>query len=90
MVMEWKVIESRLIARQLPRAPRRIQKKYIAWRGMVRDYGPDLRGGLRVHALVGSRKGQKAARLSRQWRVIFRVLEGDLIVEALELTPHKY
>jgi proteic killer suppression protein len=88
--MEWKVIESRLIARQLPRVPREIQEKYILWRSLVQRHGPYLCGGFRVHALRGNRKGQKSARMNRQWRVIFRVFEGDLIVEALELTPHKY
>jgi len=89
-MMEWKVIESRLITRQLQRAPKEIQRKYAIWRNRVRRGGPDLGGGFRVHALAGHRKGQKSARLNRQWRVIFRVFHGELVVEALELTPHKY
>ena len=88
--MQWKVIESRLVSRQLPRVPREIQEKYILWRELVRREGPYLRGGFRVHPLHGNREGQKSARMNRQWRVIFRVFEGDLIVEAIELTPHKY
>jgi mRNA-degrading endonuclease YafQ of YafQ-DinJ toxin-antitoxin module len=88
--MEWKVVESRLLAKQFQRAPREIQEKYVVWRGLVQEWGPQLRGGLRVHALQGSRRGQKSAWLNRQWRVIFKVFEGELIVEALELTPHKY
>ena len=88
--MEWKVIESRVIVRQLSRAPKVIQAKYIVWRNLVRRSGPNLPGGFRVHALKGNREGQKAARLSRRWRVIFKVFKGELIVEALELTPHKY
>ena len=88
--MEWKVIESRLVSRQLQRVPREIQEKYALWRGLVQRQGPYLRGGFRVHPLHGDRKGQKSARMNRQWRVIFRVFEGDLIVEVIELTPHKY
>jgi hypothetical protein len=88
--MEWQVIESRLIARQLRRAPREIQEKYAIWRGRVELNGPQLGGGYRDHALQGNRKGEKAARLSRQWRVIFKVFEQQLVVEALELTPHNY
>lgn len=88
--MEWQVVESRVIARQLVRVPKDIQAKYIVWRNLVRSSGPYLPGGFRVHALKGNRKGQKAARLSRQWRVIFKVYEGELVVETLELTPHKY
>jgi mRNA-degrading endonuclease YafQ of YafQ-DinJ toxin-antitoxin module len=88
--MEWQVIESQLTARQLKRAPRDIQEKYAIWRARVETSGPHLRGGYRVHALQGNRKGEKAARLSRQWRVIFKVFEQQLVVEALELTPHKY
>ena len=90
MAMGWKVIESRAVVRQLRRAPREIQAKYIVWRNRVRSSGPYLPSGFRVHPLLGKRKGQISARLNRQWRVIFKVFEGELIVEALELTPHKY
>ena len=88
--MKWQIIESRLIAQQLPKAPSKIQQKYTIWRDRVRQLGPNLRGGYRVHSLRGKRKGQKSARLSRQWRIIFKVFENELVVEALELTPHKY
>jgi plasmid maintenance system killer protein len=88
--MEWKVVESRLLMGQVERAPKDIQQRYAIWRSRVQHSGPYLGGGYRVHALAGKRKGQMAARLNRQWRVIFAVLKGELIVEALELTPHKY
>jgi hypothetical protein len=88
--MQWRVIESRLIAKQIARAPTEIQQKYVVWRDRVQHDGPRLGGGYQVHALQGKRKGQMAARLSRQWRVIFKVWKGELVVEALELTPHEY
>ena len=88
--MEWQITEARLIARQLQKAPVEIQQKYAIWRDRVEQFGPDLRGGYRVHSLRGRRKGQQSARLSRQWRVIFKVFADQLVVEALELTPHKY
>jgi toxin HigB-1 len=88
--MEWRVVETRSLARQIQRAPREIQERYIVWRSRVQHLGPQLQGGFRVHALQGNRKGQKSARLNRQWRVIFNVLEDQLVVEALELTPHRY
>jgi plasmid maintenance system killer protein len=88
--MEWEVVESRLVVRQLPRVPREIQARYCAWRQRVHEEGPNIQGGYRTHALRGKREGEKSAWLGRQWRVIFRVFEGQLIVEALELTPHKY
>jgi toxin HigB-1 len=89
-MMEWQVVESRIIAKQLRRAPGEIQEKYIVWRNLVTSRGPQLGGGFRVHALQGIRKGQKSARLNRQWRVIFKVIEHQLIVQALELIPHTY
>ena len=89
-MMEWKVIESRMIGRQLQRVPKDIQAKYAIWRNRVRRNGPYLQGGYRFHALEGNRRGQKSVRLSLRWRVIFKVFEGELVVEALELTPHKY
>jgi len=88
--MQWQVVESRLIVRQMSRVPKEIQAKYCAWRQRVQEAGPNLRGGYRTHALHGKRTGEKSAWLGRQWRVIFRVFEHQLLVEALELTPHKY
>jgi mRNA-degrading endonuclease YafQ of YafQ-DinJ toxin-antitoxin module len=88
--MEWRVVESRLFAKQFQRSPRNVQQDYGFWRDLVCAFGPNLQGGYRTHALHGRRSGQKSVRLSRQWRVIFRVVEDELIVEALELTPHKY
>jgi plasmid maintenance system killer protein len=88
--MEWKVVESRALTRQVRRAPRDIQRRYSAWRNIVQRRGPYLSGGYRIHPLLGDRKGQMSARLNRQWRVIFKVFAGELIVEALEVTPHKY
>ncbi len=88
--MGWTVLESQLVSRQLRRAPKEIQGKYILWRSLVQRDGPYLGMRFRPHALKGNRQGQKAARLNRQWRVIFRVFEGQLTVEAIELTPHKY
>jgi plasmid maintenance system killer protein len=89
-MMGWKVVESKLIVRQVRRSPREIQQKYTAWRNIVRNHGPYLKGGFRVHLLSADRKGQMAARLNRQWRVIFKVFGGELVVEAIELTPHRY
>ena len=88
--MQWQIIESRLLGKQLKTAPAEIQMKYLIWRNRVEQTGPNLPGGYRVHALRGKRKGEKSARLNRQWRVIFRAFHDQLIVEALELTPHKY
>jgi hypothetical protein len=88
--MGWQIIEGRLIKKQLDKAPKSIRVKYTFWRGQIEELGPNLQGGYRTHALKGSRIGQKSARLDRQWRVIFRVFEHDLIVEALEITPHNY
>ena len=88
--MEWRVTESRLLRKQWQRAPRHVQQDYDFWRDRVRVLGPNLQGGYRTHALHGRRSGQKSAWLGRQWRVIFKVVEDQLIVEALELTPHRY
>jgi mRNA-degrading endonuclease YafQ of YafQ-DinJ toxin-antitoxin module len=88
--MEWRVVESRLLRKQWQRAPRRVQADYEFWREQVRILGPNRQGGYRTHALHGGRSGQRSAWLGRQWRVIFRVVEDELIVEALELIPHSY
>jgi mRNA-degrading endonuclease YafQ of YafQ-DinJ toxin-antitoxin module len=88
--MGWRIIEARLLGRQLKRAPKKVRIDYRFWKDQVHALGPNLQGGYRTHALQGRRKDQKAARLDQQWRVIFRVVEDELIVEALELTPHHY
>jgi hypothetical protein len=70
--MGWKVIESRLVAKQLKKVPKDICTKYVFWRKLIETMGPNLQGGYKTHALSGNRKGQKSARLDLRWRVIFR------------------
>jgi mRNA-degrading endonuclease YafQ of YafQ-DinJ toxin-antitoxin module len=71
-------------------APIEIQEKYVIWRNRVRVNSPGLGGGYKTHKLKGERKGQRAARLNWQWRIIFKVFSHQRVIEALEITVHKY
>lgn len=89
----WKVLESRRAAKQLDKMPRQIVQKYEFWRLVVEHDGPTqlkLLSGFRDEALKGRRAGQRSSRLSRQWRVIYRVVAESVEVHVLEVNPHEY
>ena len=89
----WTVYEHRRVEKQIRRIPTEILKRYEKWKDIVELSGPRglrLIKGFYDEPLGGERKGQRSSRLSKQYRVIYRV-EGDrLLVEVLEVNPHDY
>jgi len=76
------------------KAPKVVQQKFLAWIRDVEALGLEAanaaRPGYQPHPLLGNRQGEMAVRLNQQWRIIYTVDEGVLIVTVLELTPHDY
>jgi addiction module RelE/StbE family toxin len=46
--------------------------------------------GFHDEALAGEWKGYRSSRLGDQWRVIYRVIAGDLLFQVASITPHEY
>ena len=91
-----RVVITATAKKDLKTAPGRIAEKLNAWDYAVERVGLDevrkIRG-FDDHSLAGDRAGQRAIRLSKQWRAIY-TLERDtakvVFVAVQEVTPHKY
>lgn len=91
----WTILEHRRADKALSsgRVPVDILKRYEKWKDIAALSGPrGLRAikGFRDEALSGDWKGFRSSRLNEQWRVIYSVEVGVMIVEAVRVTPHDH
>ena len=89
----WRVQEHRDIAKVCRKLPGVVVKKYELWKDIVFRHGPEKLKefpGFHDEKLKGERAGQRASRLSLQYRVIYTVERDIVTVFVLEITPHKY
>jgi addiction module RelE/StbE family toxin len=89
----WRIEEHRRVDRQLASVPKEILKRYEKWKDIASLSGPPglrLIRGFHDEALAGEWKGYRSSRLGDQWRVIYRVIAGDLLFQVASITPHEY
>ncbi len=89
----WDIFEHRRAWRQLDRLPRDVLKRYEKWKDIVQLSGPlGLRQikGFNDEALRGEWKRHRSSRLSRQYRVIYRIERDRVLVEVVSVTAHDY
>ena len=89
----WRIQEHRDIEKACRKLPKEVVKKYELWKEMIVWHGPEkLREfpGFKDEKLKGDRRGEKASRLSLQYRVIYTVEREIVTVFVLEITPHRY
>ena len=90
----WRIEEHRRLNRQLNGgAPSEVLKRYEKWKDIATISGPPgLRAikGFHDEALSGEWKGYRSSRLGLQWRVVYRVIAGALLVQVVQVTPHDY
>ncbi len=90
----WHIEEHRRVDKQLAGAvPLEVLKRYEKWKDIARLSGPPgLRAikGFHDEALSGEWKGHRSSRLGLQWRVIYSVNAGVLLIQVVQVTPHDY
>lgn len=90
----WRIEEHRQVEKDLSgRVLPEILKRYEKWKDIAMLSGPaGLRfiRGFRDEALAGRWKGYRSSRLNEQWRVIYQVMTGTLLVRVVRVTPHDY
>jgi plasmid maintenance system killer protein len=89
----WSILEHRSIGRTCTKLPVRVVRKYELWKDLVFRHGPDkLREfpGFQDEKLKGDRRGQRASRLSLQYRVIYKVQKEVVTVNVIDINAHKY
>ena len=89
----WTVQLRRDVKKQVRKLPEPVRRALTAWIGIAEMEGPvGLRAasGLNDEALRGVWKGYRSSRLSRQYRVIYRVERDIVSILVVEVTAHDY
>ncbi len=89
----WEIYEHRKAVKQLGTLPVEVLKRYEKWKDIVAVAGPEgLRKikGFRDEALRGDWKGHRSSRLNFQYRVIYRIVKEQVLVQVINVTPHDY
>ena len=89
----WRIEEHRRVDKQCTVAAQEILKRYEKWKDIATISGPfGLRQitGFDDEALSGKWKGYRSSRLGLQYRVIYRVIADELLVQVESLTAHDY
>jgi len=89
----WSIYEHKRVARQLKSIPLDILKRYEKWKDIVSISGPSgLRQikGFRDESLTGDWKGYRSSRLNQQYRVIYKLVKGQILIQVVNVTPHDY
>lgn len=88
------VVIGKQAQKDLKKVPRHIQVLFQDWINDVEDRGlEEVRKipGYHDEPLHGDRRGQRSIRLTRAWRAIYRIVEGQLIfVLVEEVNKHDY
>jgi addiction module RelE/StbE family toxin len=89
----WEIYEHRKAVKQLESLPIDVLKRYEKWKDIILISGPDgLKkiSGFRDEALHGEWKGYRSSRLNIQYRVIYKIEKGLVLVQVVSVTPHDY
>ena len=89
----WLIYEYRRVYRQLSSIPDEILKKYEKWKDLVTFSGPEglrLIKGFHDESLRGEWKGCRSSRLGLKYRVIYKVVRGQVLVQVVNITAHDY
>ena len=89
----WEVFEHRKVTRKLRHLPLEVLKRYEKWKDIVSISGPPglrLIKGFHDEALRGQWKGHRSSRLGMQYRLIYRIVEQEVLVQVIDLTAHDY
>lgn len=90
----WRIEEHRRVDKQVKSVPKDILKRYEKWKDIVHISGPPglrLIKGFHDESLSGEwRGGYRSFRLGVQWRVIYRVVADELLIQVASITAHDY
>jgi addiction module RelE/StbE family toxin len=89
----WRIEEHRRVDRQLDRVPGEVLKRYEKWKDIAMLSGPPglrLIKGFHDEALAGEWKGHRSSRLGIQFRLIYRVVAPQQLLQVVSITAHDY
>lgn len=73
--------------------PAEVLRRYEKWKSIASQTGPagiQAINGCHDEALSGQWSGYRSARLGRQWRLIYQVIDDALVIQVVEVNAHVY
>jgi addiction module RelE/StbE family toxin len=89
----WTIYEHRKAVKQFQSLPIEVLKRYEKWKDIILISGPEgLRHikGFHDEALKGEWKDCRSSRLNIQYRVIYKIIKDEVLVQVIDLTAHDY
>jgi addiction module RelE/StbE family toxin len=89
----WAIYEHRKAVKQFQSLPIDVLKRYEKWKDIVFTSGPQglrLIKGFHDEALKGEWKDCRSSRLNIQYRVIYKIVKNEILVQVIDLTAHDY
>lgn len=89
----WNIYEKKSLAKIIKKIPIHIRKHYELWKRIAELEGPlGLRfiKGYHDEALKGDWHGYRSSRLSKQWRLIYKVEHDHFEIYVIDINPHEY
>ena len=89
----WLILEHRRVDRQLGSIPEDILKRYEKWKDIVTvsgSQGLSLIKGFHDESLRGEWKGYRLSRIGSKYRVIYKVVQNQILVQVVNITAHDY
>ncbi|MFT5163317.1 MAG: proteic killer suppression protein [Alteromonadaceae bacterium] len=89
----WEIYEHKKVQKQLKQLPADVLKHYEKFKDIIYLSGPQglkLIRGFGDEALKGEWQGCRAARLNIQYRVIYKVVNDQVFIQVMNITPHDY
>ena len=89
----WRIEEHRRVDREAASAPVEILKRYEKWKDIASMSGPSglrLIKGFRDEALAGEWKGYRSSRLGDQWRVVYRIVAEEALLQVASVANLDY
>jgi addiction module RelE/StbE family toxin len=73
--------------------PLEVHKRYEKWKDIVAISGPEglrLIKGFHDETLRGKWSGHRSSRLGLQYRVIYKIVASEILVQVVSMTAHDY
>jgi len=89
----WRLYEKKTLIKTLRKIPLYVLKHYELWKQIVVLEGPQglrLIKGFHDEALKGEWDGYRSSRLTKAWRVIYKVEQAVLEVYVMDVNHHDY
>ena len=89
----WAIYENRKAVKQFQSLPVEVLKRYEKWKDIVSTSGPQglrLIKGFHDEALKGEWKDCRSSRLNIQYKVIYKIVRDEVLVQVIDLTAHDY